>query len=69
MPIYLRKMTKCPLEDFKAALDQYLERVPDEPSMRGLTPGACTAEARPSNSILDQGKRSPVAGGRTRRPA
>ena len=65
IPIYLRKMTKCPIEDFKMALDQYLERLPDEPSMRGLTPGACTAEARPSNSILDQGRRPPGLGGRT----
>jgi hypothetical protein len=69
LPPYLRKITKCPLEDFKAALDQHLEGVQDEPSMRGLTPGACTAEARPSNSILYQGKRPPVTGGRIRRPA
>ena len=49
-------MTKCGIEDFKMKLDKFLENVPDEPYVRGLVPGACTAEARPSNSIIDQVK-------------
>ena len=44
------------------ALDKYLETVPDEPNVNGLTPGACTAEARASNSLLDQTKRSRLTG-------
>ena len=62
LPVKLRNMTKCSLEDFKAALDNYLAKVPDEPSVSGLTPGGCTPEARASNSILDQAKRINLAG-------
>ena len=47
-------MTRCGIEDFKMKLDNFLENVPD--NMRGLVPGACTAVARPSNSIIDQVK-------------
>ena len=57
LPAYLRNITKCGVDDFKTKLDKYLEKVPDEPSMRGLVPRACTSEARPSNSILDQSRR------------
>ena len=49
-------MTKCGIEEFKMKLDKFLENVPDEPNVRGLVPGACTAEARLSNSIIDQVK-------------
>ena len=46
------------MDDFKAKLDKYLEKVPDEPSMRGLVPRARDArDARLSNSILDQSRR------------
>ena len=45
LPIYIRKITKCPLEEFKAQLDFFLERIPNEPSVRGLTPAGCTAMA------------------------
>ena len=62
LPTKLRNMTKCPLEDFKLALDNYLSKIPDEPNVSGLTPGGCTAEARASNSILDQSKRIPPTG-------
>ena len=57
LPAYLRNITKCGVDDFKTKLDKYLEKVPDEPSMRGLVPRAYTIEARPSNSILDQSRR------------
>ena len=59
LPGYLRNMTKCPIEDFKVKLDTFLENVPDQPSVSGLTPGACTAQAVASNSILDQLKKVP----------
>ena len=62
LPVKLRNMTKCSLEDFKVALDNYLAKVPDEPSVSGLTPGGCTPEARASNSLLDQAKRINLAG-------
>ena len=59
LPGYLRNISSCPLDDFKFKLDKYLQKIPDEPNVRGLTPGGCTAEARPSNSILDQRRRIP----------
>ena len=52
-------MTKCPIEDFKMKLDKFLQNVSDQPSVSGLTPGACTAQAVASNSILDQVKKVP----------
>ena len=61
LPATVRNMTKCTVEEFKAKLDTFLEKVPDEPSMRGLVPAACTADARPSNSILDQVRRIQLA--------
>ena len=62
LPAKIRNMSKCSIDDFKMALDKYLERVPDEPNMTGLTPSACTAEARASNSLLDQTKRTRLTG-------
>ena len=57
LPIELRNIKNCALEDFKYKLDQWLERVPDEPNVRGLTPGGMDANARASNSIVHQAKR------------
>ena len=57
LPVFIRNMTKCPLADFKMALDKFLEQVPDEPRVSGLTPGGCS-EAGPSNSLLEQVKRA-----------
>ena len=54
LPVYLRNMTKCPIEDFKMKLDKFLQKVPDQPSVSGLTPGVCTAQALASNSFMDQ---------------
>ena len=54
-------MTKCAIDEFKMKLDHFLEKLPDEPSVSGLIPVACTSEARPSNSILDQVNRIQVA--------
>ena len=57
LPANIRNMTMCSIDDFKMALDKYLELVPDEPAVRGLTPGGCTMDARATNSILDQARR------------
>ena len=62
LPAKVRNISNCSIDDFKMALDKYLETVPDEPNMTGLTPGGCTAEARASNSLLDQTKRSRLTG-------
>ena len=59
IPAYLRNMTNCTVEEFKTKLDKFLETVPDEPSVRGLTPAGRSDDACPSNSILDQIKRLP----------
>ena len=61
LPANVRNMTRCSIDDFKMKLDKFLEGIPDEPSVRGLTPGACTAEARASNSLLDQVRRVQMA--------
>ena len=62
LPAKIRNMSKCSIDDFKTALDKYLETVPDEPNVTGLTPGGCTAQARASNSLLDQAKRFRLTG-------
>ena len=53
----VRNMTKCSIDDFKMKLDKFLEGIPDG----GLPPGACTAEARASTSLLDQVRRVQMA--------
>ena len=63
LPAEIRNLTKCTLEDFKMSLDKHLETVPDEPRVRGLTPGGCDTrgsgtEVRASNSLLDQARRA-----------
>jgi hypothetical protein len=63
-PVYQRNTTKCPLDEFKGKLNKYLETIPDKPSVSGLTPAGCTADTRPSNSILDQAKQTPGRGER-----
>ena len=45
------------MEDYKYKLDQWLKRVPDEPNVRGLTPEGMDANARASNSIVNQARR------------
>jgi hypothetical protein len=62
LPANIRNLTKCSIEDFKMALDKYLENIPDELNVSGLTPGGCTAEARASNSLLDQTRRARLTG-------
>ena len=59
LPAKLRNMTKINLEDFKMALDKWMEGVTDQPKIDGLTPG------KYSNSILQQTKRGAQGGGRS----
>ena len=57
LPIKIRTITKCSVNDFKTLLDKVLSQVPDEPNISGIqyTPRACDLfTGRPSNSILDQ---------------
>ena len=58
VPKSVRDTTKVTVEEFKEKLDRFLQKVPDEPNVDGLTPGACNQwTAAPSNSILDQVRR------------
>ena len=67
LPPFLRNMTKCSIDKFKEALDNYLKTIPDEPSVPGLTPTATTPDARPSNSLLHQRPRQQAQEERRRR--
>ena len=39
LPAKKRNMTKVGLDDLKMALDKWLESIPDQPKIKGLTPG------------------------------
>ena len=52
----IQYMTKCCIEDFIIKLDKFRENVPNDPHVRVLVPRACTPDARPSNSIMEQVK-------------
>ena len=57
LPIQVRNISKCNVDEFKVQLDKVLEKVPDEPNISGgqYTPRACDQfTGRPSNSIIDQ---------------
>ena len=41
------------LDHFKTKLDNYLEKLPDQPQTESLTPEAMTIYRIPSNSIID----------------
>ena len=58
LPAKLRNKTKCSIDDFKTELDQYLEKIPDEPKIDGMNPNALDNRGRYSNSILHQVRRS-----------
>ena len=46
LPSQIRNETGCSIDDFKRKLDKFLERVADEPDVRGLTPEAVTPTVR-----------------------
>ena len=54
MPSKLQNLSGCPFEVFKANLDRFLEKVPDEPKTSSLTPRAINMiSGRPSNALPD----------------
>ena len=55
-------MTKVGLKEFKMALDKFLEKVPDQPKIDGLTPGPQDNSNVYSNSLLYQTKMGPMGG-------
>ena len=57
LPVQIRDLKNCSVEDFKTELDLVLSKVADEPKVSGseYTPSACDLySGNPSNSILDQ---------------
>ena len=49
LPLELRNLTECSVEDFKTELDQFLASIPDQPLLPGLT----QFRRIDSNSIID----------------
>ena len=48
-------MKHCSIEEFRAALDNYLAKIPDKPKIPGYDPTASDQfGGQPSNSLLDQ---------------
>ena len=62
LPAKIRNLTKVGLDDFKTALDKWLETVPDQPKIDGLTPGTQDMSGVYSNSIIYQTKRGQGGG-------
>ena len=55
LPSKIRNMSKCSMDDFKSALDQFLSKIPDEPKLPGYIPAACNQfSGQPSNCLVDQ---------------
>ena len=55
LPSKIRSLSKCSIDDFKSALDQFLAKIPDEPKLPGYIPAACDQfSGQPSNSLVDQ---------------
>ena len=57
LPPKLRNMSKCSIDEFKFELDQFLQKIPDEPNVPGIqyTPRACCqVSGKPSNKLVDQ---------------
>ena len=58
LPAKIRNLTKVGLDEFKMALDKFLETVPDQPK----TPGTQNSSGVYSNSLLHQTKRGQGGG-------
>ena len=57
LPSKLRNLSKCSIDEFKFELDQFLQKIPDEPNIPGIqyTPRACCqVSGKPSNKLVDQ---------------
>ena len=58
LPKKIRQISKCSVDQFKAKLDEFLSKVPDQPKTPSLVPEACNQfTAKPSNSLMDQMRR------------
>ena len=58
LPMEIRNLTKCSVDDFKEKLDKFLGNVQDEPKTQNLTPAGCDQfSGKPSNSLIDQVRR------------
>ena len=55
MPASIRNKSKCSVQEFKEALDQYITQIPDQPKVGWLIPSTCDMfNSSPSNSLVDQ---------------
>ena len=52
LPIEVRNVTRCSVENFKCILDRYLQTVPDEPQI----PGYISQRRADTNSLLDMAR-------------
>ena len=50
LPKRIRNMRKCTQEEFKLELDKYLQTLPDQPKIDGLTPWGQDMEGHPTPS-------------------
>ena len=62
LPARIRNISKIGLDEFKSALDKWLESIPDQPKIDGLTPGTQDLSGVYSHSIIHQTKRSQGCG-------
>ena len=60
LPKGIRNMKKFTEDEFKEKLDEYLQKLPDQPKIDGLIPWGQDLEGKPSNSILFQVARGPA---------
>ena len=60
LPKEIRNMKKFTEDEFKEKLDEYLQKLPDQPKIDGLIPWGQDLEGKPSNSILIQVARGPA---------
>ena len=56
LPARIRNLSKVGLDEFKSALDKWLESISDQPKIDGLTPGTQDLSGVYSNSIIHQTK-------------
>ena len=59
LPKEIRNIKKFTEDEFKEKLDEYLQKLPDQPKIDGLIPRGQDLEGKPSNSILFQVARGP----------
>ena len=62
LPAKIWNLTRIGLDEFKMALDKFLETVPDQPKIDGLTPGTHNSSGIYSNSLLHQTSRGQGGG-------